>query len=256
MLNRFKKPFLPLVSYLGRKKMERAFDREPVIIGGCGRSGTTLLQSILSAHPSILAFPKELSVFNYWEGKKKDPRPMRIDRLYREVFIRRIPKEVRRWSEKTPRNVRHIEGIMDYFEGRAKFIHIIRDGRDVVLSQHPDKKGYWVDPRRWVTDVKAGLKHTDHPNVLTIYYENLVGDYEGTMKKILDFIHEPFTKHLEQWHEHTSLKKSNAWHEGVRKLSDRSIGKWRKEQNQSRTEDFMNHDEARKLLEQLGYPLT
>jgi hypothetical protein len=145
---------------------------------------------------------------------------------------------------------------MDYFEGRAKFIHIIRDGRDVVLSQHPDKDGYWVDPRRWVTDVQAGLKHGDHPNVLTIYYENLVRDYEATMKEILAFIGEPFTEQLEQWHEHTSLRKSNAWHEGVRKLSDRSIGKWRKKQNQSRVEAFMKDEQARKLLEQLGYPLN
>jgi hypothetical protein len=255
MLNRFKKPFLPLLSFLGKKKMERAFDREPVIIGGCGRSGTTLLQSILSAHPSIMGFPKELSVFNYWDEKKERIRPLRIDRLYREVFIRKIPSEVRRWSEKTPRNVRHIERIMDYFDGRVKFIHIIRDGRDVVLSQHPDKKGYWVDPRRWVDDVKEGLKHADHPNVLTIYYENLVRDYEGTLKQILDFIGEPFASELKQWHEHTSLKKSNAWHEGVRKLSDRSIGKWRKKQNQSRVEAFMKNEQARKLLEQLGYPL-
>src|SRR6056297_413126 len=104
MLNSFKKSFFPLILYLGRKKMERAFDREPVIIGGCGRSGTTLLQSILSAHPSILGFPKELSVFNYWREKDGGKEPLRIDRLYREIFIRHVPKGVRRWSEKTPRN--------------------------------------------------------------------------------------------------------------------------------------------------------
>jgi len=256
MLNSFKKSFFPLISYLGRKKMERAFDREPLIIGGCGRSGTTLLQSILSAHPAILGFPKELSVFNHWRGEKGRKEPRRIDRLYREILIRRVPSGVRRWSEKTPRNVRHIERIMDYFDGQVKFIHIIRDGRDVVLSQHPDKEGFWVDPRRWVTDVKAGLAYADHPNVLTIYYEDLVREYEATMQRILDFIGEPFTRHLEQWHEHTTLTKSNAWHGGVRKLSDRSVGKWRNNLDQSRVQDLMRNEQARHLLEQLGYPLS
>lgn len=256
MLNILKKPFLPLIQHLGKKKMERAFDREPIIIGGCGRSGTTLLLSILSAHPSIFAFQKELSVFNYWRGREGVMEPLRIDRLYREVFIRRIPRSARRWSEKTPRNVRHIDEIMDYFGGRVKFIHIIRDGRDVVLSRHPDKAGYWIEPPRWVRDVQEGLKHASRPNVLTVYYEDLVRYYEDTIRRICDFIGEPFTGSLMNWHEHASLRSSNAWHEGVKKLSDSSVGKWRREENRRRVEAFMQHTPARDLLRQLGYPMS
>lgn len=256
MLNSLKRPFLPLLYYWGRKKMGRVFDREPVIIGGCARSGTTLLLSILSAHPHILAFPRELSVFNYWLKRQGRLQPWRLDRLYREVLIRRIPSQVHRWSEKTPGNVRHIDKIMDYWNGKAKFIHIIRDGRDVVLSRHPDNNEYLVDPRWWVSDVKAGLEHASHPNVLTIYYEDLVKQYESTLRSVCSFIEEPFTGSLKDWHRHASLRSSNAWHNGIRELSDRSIGKWRQEQHRERVEAFMHHDQARKLLEELGYPLS
>ena len=257
MLNSLKKPFLPLMHYLGRSKRQRVFDRDPVIIGGCGRSGTTLLLSILSAHPSVYAIPKELSVFNYWEEKDGRRVPLRLDRLNREILRRGIPQEAHRWSEKTPRNVRHIPEIMDYFGGKAKFIHIIRDGRDVVLSQHPDKKDeWWVDPQRWVRDVRAGLEHADDSNVLTIFYENLVKDYETTIRQVCSFLEEPFTETLLQWHKHSTVRSSNAWHSGVRQLSDRSVEKWRLAENKLRVEEFKKNTEAMKLLGELGYPMA
>ena len=257
MLNPLKKIFVPMMHRLGRRKMLRVFDREPLIIGGCGRSGTTLLLSILSAHPSILAIPKELSVFNYWEEDEAGRLvPLRLDRLHREILRRRIPKGVHRWSEKTPRNVRHIPEINRYFDGRMKFIHIIRDGRDVTLSRHPDRKDdWWVGPDRWVEDVRAGLSHADDPNVLTIYYEKLVRDYEPTMQEVCDFIDEPFTDSLRQWHEHSTVRSSNAWHTGLRELSDRSVEKWRKLENKSRVKEFEKNREAMQLLGELGYPL-
>ena len=258
MLNPLKKTFLPLMHRLGQRKMDRVFDREPVIIGGCGRSGTTLLLSILSAHPSILAIPGELSVFNYWEENEAGRlMPLRLDRLHREILRRRIPKGAHRWSEKTPRNVRHIPEIMDYFNGKVKFIHIIRDGRDVTLSRHPDREdAWWVDPGRWVEDVRSGLEHAAKPGVLTIYYERLVRDYETTMREVCDFIDEPFTDSLRQWHKHSTVRSSNAWHTGLRELSDRSVEKWRKPENKSRVKEFEKNREAMKLLEELGYPLS
>ena len=38
-------------------------EASPLIIGGCGRSGTTLLLSVLSAHPKVLAIPHETEAF-------------------------------------------------------------------------------------------------------------------------------------------------------------------------------------------------
>ncbi|PSR05601.1 MAG: hypothetical protein BRD50_00415 [Bacteroidetes bacterium SW_11_45_7] len=159
MLKAYKKPFLPLIVKWGSKVEANQFCDPPVFIGGCGRSGTTLLLSILSAHKDIFACPKELGAFNKIEADENGYRtPKRIDRLYTSLIINQIPRQARRLCEKSPSNVKHIDDIANYYRGNFRFIHIIRDGRDVVLSKHPTAKDrYWVGPQRWVNDVRSGL---------------------------------------------------------------------------------------------------
>jgi hypothetical protein len=79
MMTNFKRLFVPLTKTLGRRKEKRTFTDTPILIGGGARSGTTLLLSILSAHPAIFAIRKELGLFKY--GKEQDGRfmPERIE---------------------------------------------------------------------------------------------------------------------------------------------------------------------------------
>jgi len=253
MLNPFKEAFFPVLRFFGKRKMQRVFSEEPILIGGCGRSGTTLLLSVLSAHPAVYAIPNELSVFNYWT-KRKYKEPLRIDRLYREVLFSHIPKQATRFCEKTPRNVRHIPEIMNFFDGHVKFIHIVRDGRDVILSQHPDKKNeYWIKPERWIKDVSAGLAYAEHENVLTIKYEDLVEDYSSTINQICSFLNLEMTEELLNWLEHTKVRDNQAWHNGVSSLHSRSIGKWKQRQNEGIIKSAMANEEFAELLEKLGY---
>ena len=150
----------PMINALGRWKERRNFTRDPILIGGCGRSGTTLLLAILSAHPNIFAFSRELVAVVDWKPADNDPdslEPARLDRLYRELLWRRIPPSAQRWCEKTPRNVHHIDKILDFWPN-SRFFHIVRDPRDVLTSRHPTRPDeYWVSPERWVRDVRAGL---------------------------------------------------------------------------------------------------
>lgn len=253
MLNPFKAAFFPVLRYFGKRKMERVFSEEPILIGGCGRSGTTLLLSVLSAHPAVYAIPNELSVFNYWT-ERKHKEPLRLDRLYREVLFSRIPKQATRFCEKTPRNVRYIPEIMEYFNDQVKFIHIVRDGRDVILSQHPDKKDdYWIKPERWIKDVSAGLSYAEHENVLTIKYEDLVENYSSTINQICSFLNLEMTEELSNWLEHTRVRDNQAWHNGVTSLHGRSIGKWKKRANEQVIKSAMENEKFVELLEKLGY---
>ena len=73
--------------------------------------------------------------------------------------------------------------VLEEFRERVKIIHIVRDGRDVVLSRHPvDTARHWISPSRWVEDVSAGLSFEGHPQVLTIRYEDLVKEYDITIR--------------------------------------------------------------------------
>ena len=112
----------------------------------------------------------------------------------------------RRWAEKTPLNVRHIDWILERFP-EARFIHVIRDGRDVVCSmrQHPDRRwvdGAWVKvhrplsldqyARRWVLDTEAGMAHRGDPRYLEVRYEDLVQDPGRVLDDLLRDLGETF----------------------------------------------------------------
>lgn len=257
MLNKGKKFLLPAIKKWGAKKEQKHFTKPPVIIGGCGRSGTTLLLSMLSAHPSIFAFSDELSIFNHWEKTKGGQwKPQRLDRMYRYFLTHKIPKDINRWCEKTPYNIRFIDTILNYFNQNVKIIHIIRDGRDVCLSEHPDKPGeYWVDPDRWISDVRKGLEFKNHPQVYTVFYEDLISHYHKHMRQLMSFLDEPFSKEIQQWYIYTKVKENNAWYGSVENLHNHSVGKWRNKKNFQRLRELMAYPGFEELLKELDYPL-
>lgn len=257
MLRSWKKPFFPLVKKCGRYKEKKNFVDPPILIGGCGRSGTTLLLSILSAHSNIFAFPKELGLFNnVYQDESGRWHPAREDRLYFHLLKNTVKPTARRWLEKSPSNVNRIREIDDHFQGRFKMIHIVRDGRDVVLSVHPtDPSRYWVDPERWVNDVSQGLAFEDHPQVHTLRYEDLITDFEPTMTKLLSFLELPFSAEVQNWHDYTTVRKNDAYFQPVQDIHARSIEKWKRTEDTERINTFLEYPGAADLLERCGYPL-
>lgn len=252
-LNKLKELTIPIVNYFGKKKENKIFTKPPTIIGGCGRSGTTLLLSILGAHPEIHSIPNEMKVFDTWreiDGRKIP----RIDRIYRYIIMNNFPSEVKGWCEKTPRNVNHFGKIIQYFDRDVKLIHIVRDGRDVLLSRHPnDPNKFWVNPDRWIKNVKAGLDYLNNDCVLTIKYENLILSYEKTINVICDFLNIERVKELDDWVNFTNVKKSRAWFGSARNIHDNSIGKWKRDMNKDRIKDIMSNPDIVTLLKKLEY---
>jgi hypothetical protein len=147
-----------------------AQDRDGVFfVVGTGRSGSTLLQAILSCHPR-LSIPPEVRYFGYRDPAVRfsDPLPesdipayiedcrndmwweeigVPLDELEqalragkrsaRDIFLwvlRRLsPPDAQRIGEKTPPHIMYIERILEVCP-EAKIIHIHRDPRDVVVS--------------------------------------------------------------------------------------------------------------------------
>ncbi len=250
----------PVINAIGRRRMTRRFSDSPIIVGGCARTGTSLLVSIFSAHPRIFAIPTETGVFSNWKlrpGSTSDNPfyiPQRPDRIHRYVISHAIPKTTTRWCEKTPSNVRHIEKILRYFNGAVKFIHIIRDARDVLTSRHPENPGeYWVSPERWINDTRAGLAFQDHPCILTIKYESLVHNHEETLRRICDFLEEPFDDSFLNWFENSNVRKNRAWFHPLKKLHNQSVEKWKKPEHADRLAEIMGNQAIINLMKQLDY---
>lgn len=255
MFDPLKKPFLPLIRAVGKSIARRRFSEEPILIGGCGRSGTTLLLSMLSAHKEIFACPRELGLFNHTSRDEKGRLIVdRIDRLYRTFIFNSISSSAKRWCEKSPSNIHHIDEIDEYFGGKFKFIHLVRDGRDVVLSVHPSAPDrYWVDPRRWVRDVSQGYAYKNDPRVKTVKYEDLITDYETTIRDLCQFLELSVSPEIIQWHDNTEVRKNSAYFSKVEKSHSKSIQKWKNTADTDRVRAFLAEPQAKEWLAKMGY---
>lgn len=258
------------ILYLFREtSLRKAFrilriSRRPIVIGGCGRSGTSLLVSILSCHPHIFAIAEETVALcpdgygpdGLYNRNPKMDVPLEPWRIYRYLIDHLDRGEYRRWCEKTPRNVLYFRRILEHFGRRVRLIHIVRDGRDVITSRHPtDPSGFWVSPDRWVRDVAAGREFEGHPQVLTLRYEDLLRDYEGTLRRLCDHIGEKFHPAFLDYPESARVKQSLAWFGGARKITTDSIGRWKRPEFADRIKTFMSEPGAVELLQHFGYPV-
>jgi hypothetical protein len=251
----FKETFTgPMIIFIGKRIVDPKFTKSPIIIGGCARSGTTLLLAILSANPYILAIPKETDSFTMWNRRKNKLYPVRLDRFYRKFLTFSVPKITTRWVEKRPDNVYFISEILNYYGADSRFIHILRDPRAVCCSIHPSVPGdYWVEPERWVKAVTAGLKFKDHPQVLTLRYEDLIMNNEQAIRSICNFINEVYTDQMKNWEKFVTIKNSTAWKKPFNAIQTDKIYLWKHPKHQDRLEYILKNQELIKLMTELGY---
>lgn len=201
----------------------------PIIVGA-PRSGTTLLRFMLDAHPE-LAIPPETgfleigptlrgkgdklrqrffhAVTNYPESSPAWPDfeisaeefqraleeivPFDISegfRAFYRMYAARFGKS--RWGDKTPIYCLNIDAIRQMLP-EARFIHIIRDGRDVALSlrnmwfspgpEMETQAAYW---RQYIeAGRRSGLGRSDY---LEVRYEDLIAKTAGTIEHVSDFL--------------------------------------------------------------------
>lgn len=207
--------------------------KPPFFIVGCPRSGTTLLQMLLDAHPRIAVPPEShvfdhfADIFRYYGNLERDGNlTLLVSDLLKDVRIRRwkltagvqdfcaglqektlrgvisrlfelyAQKEGKsRWGDKTPEHMLHLAGIREVFP-EAKFIHLIRDGRDAAESLKRMFFGpstidriaaLWKKYILLFESFKPSLPQNDY---LEIYYEALVQEPEKILASLLEFLGE------------------------------------------------------------------
>lgn len=202
-----------------------ALDLTPApFIVGTGRCGTTLLRLMLDAHTELAvppethfipaairarrrslrprrAFLKAVTESPFWRDNRMDGRELRRRvealrpftlggalRAFYGLYAEARGKS--RWGDKTPFYVLHMRAIHEVLP-EARFVHVIRDGRDVALSF----KDLWFGPdtaeeaaERWVSWIEAARAQSAAlPAYLEIRYEDLVLRTEATLRKVCDF---------------------------------------------------------------------
>lgn len=199
-------------------------DRSPIHVIGSGRSGTTLLRMMLSAHPAI-HLTHEAS-FYVWEGLwgrraidgltayylqsphfrwlgldpsevvAQVPRPLTTDTrrdLYAAVMRAAAARHgKRRWGDKTPSHSASLGRIFADWPD-ARVIRIVRDPRGTVhsLTRMPWATGSLVAASGFC-EIERHQVAPYRDRILQIRLEDLMTDAEGTMRRVLDFVGEPW----------------------------------------------------------------
>ena len=176
----------------------QANTRKPVFIVGCPRSGTTLLQQMLDAHPDIAIAPETHFMQLFWgrrdqygnlaedgnyrrlleniialpeflemelDAQEFSQSAWTIPRSYAAIFSLLLEqfaskRQVNVIGEKTPNHVLYIPKIQAFFP-EARFIHLVRDPRAVVNSWRsvPWSSGSVVkDAEHWRFHISAAWR--------------------------------------------------------------------------------------------------
>ncbi len=181
----------------------------PIFVVGCQRSGTTLLRLILDSHPAISCGPETRFLQGLAPVTGTDWKRMQLYGFSRDDWHRRFAElfggfqqeyaERRgktRWADKTPLYAKHLDFIDEVFPD-ALVIHVIRDGPDVVLS-HRDRFGWWSSVKavekwpRYIRTARAWGRTAGPDRYLELRYEDIVADTEVAMRRVLDFVGEPW----------------------------------------------------------------
>lgn len=111
----------------------------PIIILGAPRSGTSVLARILSYHPSVAYENEPRMIWRYGNDgcsdmlRVKHARPEVVRYIRQKFEARVLEKGKLRLLEKTPSNSLRVDFVNEVFPN-CKFVHIIRNGYDSVLS--------------------------------------------------------------------------------------------------------------------------
>jgi hypothetical protein len=310
---RYTRPIAPASRMSLLRRNQPAPDTEerppaPFIVG-VGRSGTTLLRMMLDAHPQLTIPPethfvpelikaargwrasperalKVITGSRRWGDFDLDPAELlrrfrALDRFGPAGALRAFyglyaeAQGKPRWGEKTPVYVTSMTTIADALP-EARFVHLIRDGRDVALSK---ARRALEDPaptahaaRVWRDRILAARHQARRlPHYLELRYEDLVVGPEQSLRQVCEFVELPWDDAMLRYHERAAER----LREVARDLPTRTGGRrpaeeriaahaltqepprperiyaWRDEMSDPDREAF--EDEAGELLTELGY---
>lgn len=164
----------------------------------------------------------------------------------------------RRWGDKTPYYVLHMPLLLEMFPG-AKFIHLIRDGRDVLLSLFGRCRDFGVHnsyfgARYWEHYVATGQhlgRQLAPDQYLEVRYEDLLAFPERTVHHLLNFLGEPFDPAVIRFRKAGEAGKTPLVQQD---LQPGNIAKWRR--RLSPLQLWLFEGAAGQLLYCNGYPLA
>jgi tetratricopeptide (TPR) repeat protein len=231
---------------------------QPLFVLGFPRSGTTLLEQSLTAHPRIVAgdelpfiheiaelmprlldsplgYPEALA--ELWMADHREDLDNVRDHYLRKVTQLGVVPEGAAWfTDKMPLNETHL-GLIHLLFPEAPLLHVVRHPLDVVLSVYSNllTHGFYCayaleSAARHYARVMELVDHYIEEmslKYLRVFYEDLVGDQEASIRRVLQFIGSEFDSNCLAFHENHRYARTASYAQVTEKLYDRSRYRYR-----------------------------
>lgn len=258
----------------------------PILIGGAGRSGTTLLSAMLNAHPEIYC-GAEYGLFSTdafsltaissnlglaYDQLEQVACQSANRRQFWEQVIRLTQKahNIKRVATKNPNYMFEVANILSTFPN-AHFIHIYRDGRDVAVSmrKHADQILLRYDAtyddqnllsikycaETWRTFINAYQPWVHDNRCYQIAYEDLILHAEQALLQLCKFLNISYDTAMLDFHHKGIQDRTDAHLPHLLGLQEAlysdSIEQWKKVLFPDQVREFESY--AGQELEYLGY---
>ena len=231
---------------------------QPLFIVGFPRSGTTLLEQTLTAHPRIaagdelpfiheitalmprmldspLSYPEALA--ELWMADHREELNNLRDHYLRKVAqLGIVPPGAAWFTDKMPLNETDL-GLIHLLFPQAPIIHVLRHPLDVVVSVYSNllTHGHYCSYAletvaihyARVAELIEHYKREIGLRYLAVRYEDVVDDQENTIRRVLDFVGEAFDARCLAFHENKRYARTASYAQVSEKLYDRSRFRYR-----------------------------
>jgi Flp pilus assembly protein TadD len=218
-------------------------DPAPVFIVGMPRSGTTLAEQILAAHPAAHGAGERRALGQTFAELGGAERIAALDSAALDAAAARYLRELHglapgaaRIIDKMPGNFNHL-GLVALMLPGARIIHCVRDPRDIGLSiftfrfygQHAyahdlaDLGWYIAQHDRLMAHWREVLPNS----LLTVRLVDWVEDFSGTLAPVLAFVDLPYAAECERFYEREALVRTVSRAQVRQPVNARGIGRWR-----------------------------
>ena len=187
----------------------------PIVVGGCHRSGTSLVRRLLDAHPRIHCGP-EVKLMLELHEELVDPDPLAHLRFIGSARSLLPDEELlatlgaalveiheraarnagkRRWADKAPENIVHLDSWRRLPIGDEWVVlHVLRNPLDTIASMQetpfpltvPSGLEARIDHYLRYTEAGAEFGREEPGRYVRLFYEDLVGDPERSVAELME----------------------------------------------------------------------
>jgi tetratricopeptide (TPR) repeat protein len=208
--------------------------QKPVFIVGMPRSGTTLAEQILAAHPAGFGAGER----DFWESAQargdRDAYRLAGDYL---ALIDGLAPHAERVVDKMPQNFLHL-GLIHAAFPQARIVHMRRNPLDTCLSiyfQHFKSAHAYshdlADLVHYYRQYEQLMRHWRRvlpPGVLLeIVYEDLVAEPEAEARRLVEFVGLPWNPACLDFHRAAHRVMTASKWQVRQKINTRSVARWR-----------------------------